>query len=151
MIRGIGSVAILVRDAKKSAEWYRDKLGFETLGVEGHTVFVKPEGSEAPLIHLCAKCDAWEDDRPGGCTGIWLRCGDIAIRRDSQTGTVLPASDPKEVEKTYLELERKGVEFSEKLTTTGWGKYAILKDPDGNQFEISLGGSPSIRYPRISR
>ncbi len=41
MVTGVGSVAILVHDAKKSAEWYRDKLGFEIVGIEGHTVFVR--------------------------------------------------------------------------------------------------------------
>jgi uncharacterized glyoxalase superfamily protein PhnB len=49
----------------------------------------------------------------------------------------LPASNPENVERTYFELKRKGVEFSEELTATDWGKYAILKDPDGNEFEIS--------------
>ena len=70
MITGFGSVAILVNDAKKSAEWYRDKLGFEIVGAEGHSVFVKPKGAHGPLLHLCAKCDAWGEDKPGGRTGI---------------------------------------------------------------------------------
>jgi catechol 2,3-dioxygenase-like lactoylglutathione lyase family enzyme len=135
MITGVGSVAILVHDAKKSAEWYRDKLGFEVVGIEGHTVFVRPKGS-AFLLHLCGRCNSWENDRPGGRTGVWLQCGDITIRRGN-TGQVLPASNPENVERTYFELKRNGVEFSEELTTTEWGKYAILKDPDGNEFEIS--------------
>jgi len=49
----------------------------------------------------------------------------------------LPASNPEDVERTYFELKKNGVEFSEGLTTTDWGKYAILRDPDGNEFEIS--------------
>ena len=49
----------------------------------------------------------------------------------------MPASDPQEVEKTYLGLMEKGVEFAEKLTSADWGKYAIFKDLDGNEFEIS--------------
>jgi len=137
MITGVGSVAILVNDAKKSAEWYRDKLGFEIVGIEGHTVFVMPKGSQALLLHLCGRCDSWENDQPGGRTGIWLQCGEITIRMDKSTGQVLPASNPESVERTYLELKKNGVEFSEELTTTDWGKYAILRDPDGNEFEIS--------------
>ena len=137
MISGVGSVAILVHDAKKSAKWYHDKLGFEIIGIEGHTVFVKPKGSDAPLLHLCGRCDAWEEDRPGGRTGIWLRCGAIAINKNKKTGQALPASRPEDVERAYHELKRKGVEFSEELTTASWGKYAILKDLDGNEFEIS--------------
>jgi len=137
MITGVGSIAILVSDAKKSAAWYHDKLGFEIVGVEGHSVFVRPNGSETLLLHLCERCESWEQDQPGGRTGVWLRCGEITIRKDERTGQVLPASNPENVESTYFELKKKGVEFSEELTTTSWGKFAILKDPDGNEFEIS--------------
>lgn len=137
MITGVGSVAILVHDAKKSAEWYRDKLGFEIIGIEGHTIFVKPKGSDTPLLHLRGRCDAWENDQPGGRTGIWLKCGEITARKDERTGQLLPASSPGDVERTYFVLKEKGVEFAEELTTTKWGKYAILKDFDGNEFEIS--------------
>src|SRR5208337_4557738 len=98
MITGVGSVAILVHDAKRSAAWYRDKLGFEIIGSVGHTVFVRPKGARAILLHLCERCDAWEDDRPGGRTGVWLACGKIMIRKDKKTGQVLPASKPEDVE-----------------------------------------------------
>ncbi len=125
MITGVGSVAILVHDARKSAEWYRAKLGFETVGIEGHTVFVKPKGSRTVLLHLCGPCDAWGNDKPGGRTGIWFQCGDITIRKDEKTGQVLPSSKSEDVERTYSELKRNGVEFSEQLTTTEGGKYAI--------------------------
>jgi catechol 2,3-dioxygenase-like lactoylglutathione lyase family enzyme len=137
MITGVGSVAILVHDAKKSALWFRDKLGLEIVGLDRHTVFVRPKGIHANLLHLCERCDAWENDRPGGRTGIWFQCGEIMIRKDEKTGQALPASKPENVEQTYLELKKKGVEFSEELTSTSWGKYAILKDPDGNESEIS--------------
>jgi uncharacterized glyoxalase superfamily protein PhnB len=73
----------------------------------------------------------------GGALGFGSKCGEITIRMDEKTGQALPASKPESVEKTYLELKNSGVEFSEELTTTSWGKYAILKDPDGNEFEIS--------------
>jgi len=135
MISQVGSVAILVNDARKSAEWYRDKLGFEILGLEGHAVFVKPSGSSS-LLHLCGRCDDWGVDRPGGRTGVWLQCGEITLRRN-EAGRVTPASKPENVERTYHELKQEGVEFSQELTTTPWGKMAILKDPDGNEFEIS--------------
>ncbi len=68
MITGIGSVAVLVNDAKRSAEWYRDKLGFEVVSAEGHAVFVSAPGSDS-LLHLCGRCNDWGDDTPGGRTG----------------------------------------------------------------------------------
>ncbi len=130
-------MAVLVNDAKKSAEWYHDKLGFEVIRIEGHPVFVKPAGAQGPMLHLCGRCDDWEKDQPGGRVGVWLQCGEIVMRKDERTGVVTPASKPEEVESTYLELKKKGVEFSQELTKTDWGKYAILRDRDGNEFEIS--------------
>ena len=137
MITGVGSAAILVRDARKSAQWYREKLGFEIVGIEGHVVFVRPNGSQGALLHLCERCDDWGNDQPGGRTGIWLRCGELTLRKDERTGRTIPASNPANVEKTYSELKKNGVEFSQELTSTSWGKMAILRDPDGNEFEIS--------------
>ena len=114
MFTGVGSVPVLVNDAKKAAEWYAEKLGFE-VNLRGHWVTVKPKGSQT-IIHLCEKCDDWEDDRPGGNTGIFL------------------TSDDKE--RTYQELRARGVRFKVELTEAPWapGKYAILKDLDGNEF-----------------
>lgn len=137
MITGVGSLAVLANDPKKSAEWYRDKLGFEIVGAEGHSVFVRPKGSSTPLIHLCGKCDSWGDDRPGGRTGLWFSSGEIVMQRHPKTGQLLPASKPEAVERTYQELKAKGVEFAEELVSTNWGKYAIMKDPDGNEIEVS--------------
>ena len=57
--------------------------------------------------------------------------------RRNKTGYVIPASKPQNVEETYHELKKNGVEFSQELTTNAWGKMAVFKDPDGNEFEIS--------------
>ncbi|HEV2390587.1 MAG TPA: VOC family protein [Nitrososphaerales archaeon] len=137
MIAGVGSVAVLVSDPKKSAEWYRDKLGFEIVCDRGHAVFVRQRTNATPLIHLCGRCDDWGADEPGGRVGIWLACGEVVFRTDSKTGAVIPASKPEDVERTYRELKGGGVEFAQELTATSWGKMAVLKDLDGNEFEIS--------------
>ncbi|MGD1055473.1 MAG: VOC family protein [Nitrososphaerales archaeon] len=112
MLTEVSSVAVLVNDAKKSAKWYEEKLGFEA-SVQGHWVTVKPRSSKV-VIHLCERCEEWEGDRPGGNTGIGFY------------------SDDKK--KTYEELRAKGVEFKKELTTEWFGTYAIFKDPDGNEF-----------------
>jgi len=110
MFTEISSVPVLVKDAKKSARWYKEKLGFES-SVQGHWVAVWPKGSRT-VIHLCERCDEWGSDSPGGNTGISLK-----------------ADDKK---KAYQELRAKGVEFEVELTTAPWGTYAVFKDPDGN-------------------
>ena len=52
-------------------------------------------------------------------------------------GVFLPASAPEDVDRAYRELKENGVEFSQGLTDTGWGRMAVLRDLDGNEFEIS--------------
>jgi catechol 2,3-dioxygenase-like lactoylglutathione lyase family enzyme len=136
MITGVGSVAILVRDGRKSAQWYHDKLGFGIARIEGHAVFFQPSESQAALLHLCERCDDWGNDQPGGRTGIWLRCGKLTLRKDESTGKIIPASNPANLEKTYYD-SKNGVQFTQKLTNTSWSKMAILRDPDGNEFEPS--------------
>ncbi len=116
-------------------EWHRDKLEFEIVENKGHTAFVRPTGSQF-ILHLCWKCDARERDHPGGRTGIWFHCGEVGVHKNSDSGHLIPASNP-EADWTYLELKKKGVKFSEELTVTRWGRYAILRDFDRNEFEIS--------------
>ena len=41
------------------------------------------------------------------------------------------------VEKTYEELQAKGVEFDGPPEKADWGTAAIFKDPDGNRFVLS--------------
>ena len=114
MFTEVGSVAVLVNDATKAADWYKRQLGFE-VSVQGHWVTAKPRGSNT-VIHLCAKNEDWENDRPGGQTGIFVKTDDK--------------------EETYRELKSRGVEFDVELMEAPWGggKYAIFKDPDGNKF-----------------
>ena len=114
MFTEVASVAVLVHDAGKAAEWYRQKPGFE-VSVQGHWVTAKPPASGV-VLHLCGKCEDWEDDRPGGHTGIFIKTDDK--------------------EKTYKELKSRGVKFEVELVEAPWsgGKYAIFKDMDGNKF-----------------
>lgn len=108
MIRSLLKVAVVVSNATKSAEWYRDKLGFEIRSKEGHWVTVAPTGSDF-VLHLCET----KPLEPGN-TGVAFTVDDL--------------------DATYNELTRKGVEFAEKPTKKEWGSYAMFKDPDGNVF-----------------
>jgi len=136
MITDVGSIPILVHDAEKAARWYEEKLGFEIVNAKGHWIAVRSRSSSI-LLHLCGKCPEWGDDTPGGQTGIWLKCGEsVELFRNSTTGAMIPRSGQDNVEKTYSELRSKGVEFSKELSDSPWGKYAIFKDLDGNEFYI---------------
>jgi len=114
MIESVGSIAVTVSDAKKAAEWYREKLGFELRDSEGHWMTVAPKGW-GTVIHLCQT----EELEPGN-TGIGLYT--------------------KELDATYRELKSKGVEFTQELKREPWGAYAIFKDPDGNEYWLLQSG-----------
>ncbi len=106
------SVALMVADAKKSAKWYEEKLGFSTEG-SGHWITVWPKGSNAKL-HLC------EGRLEPGNSGISLYC--------------------KSVEKMAAALGKKGVKFATPVTKKEWGTFAMIADPDGNEIWLSEGG-----------
>jgi len=107
-MKSIIDVAVVVSDAKKSAEWYKDKLGLELRDNMDHWITVAPKGSEV-VLHLC------ESDSPEkGNTGIAFRVDDL--------------------DKSYKEMTGKGVEFTVKPKKEEWGYYGIFKDPDGNEF-----------------
>ena len=107
------SLALMVSDAKKSAAWYKEKLGFEA-DVEDHWVTVSPKGAGWKL-HLC------EGELEPGNTGVAFYSADLK-------GTV-------------ADLKKRGVKFAIDYTKKAWGEISQFKDPDGNLVWI-MAGSP---------
>ncbi len=110
-IKRFRSVAVVVSDENKAKEWYRDKLGFEVQDDQQNWIVVAPSGSSSG-IHLCS--------------GFPLEPGN--------TGILFFADD---IESTCQELKQRGVEFTRELGGSEWDenlKYAMFKDPDGNEF-----------------
>ena len=106
------SVAVMVSDGKKSAAWYKEKLGFEVSTEYDHWVTAWTKGANWKL-HLC------EGELEPGNTGISLYAEDV--------------------KKTVEDLKKKGVKFAMDYTKSQWGEMAKLKDPDGNIIQISKG------------
>lgn len=110
------STALVVTNAKRSAEWYGDKIGLEASTEDEHWVTVGVKGAEWK-IHLC-QTERYPVD-PGN-SGIALYCDDI--------------------ESEYKRLQGNGVTFATELTKAPWGTFAMLKDPDGNEIWLMPGG-----------
>ena len=108
MIKSVVDIAVVVSNANKSAEWYKEKLGMEIRDKEGHWVTVAPKGSTV-VLHLCETAPLEQ-----GNTGIALSVDDL--------------------DKAYEEMSGKGVDFTKKPAKTEWGTFAMFKDPDGNEF-----------------
>lgn len=105
------SVAVVVKDGKKSAQWYKEKLGFEIRDAGGHWITVAPKESNV-VLHLCEG----EELEPGN-TGFAFTVKDVA--------------------KEERNLAAKGVRFTMPTTKHPWGTEAMFADPDGNEFYLS--------------
>ncbi len=108
------SIAVMVSDAKKTAKWFEDKLGFRS-SLHGHWVVVWPEGSSAKM-HLC------EGDPDPGNTGI--------------------AFYEKDAAKAAEKMKAKGVKFTKEVKKEPWGTEGMFSDPDGNEYYIMQGTGP---------
>jgi predicted enzyme related to lactoylglutathione lyase len=108
----LADFAVTVTNAQVAAQWWKDKLGFETHTIGspgGHALMVAPPGDRF-LMHLCA---GFEPVEPGN-TGIAFVTDDIEgqVRR----------------------MEAEGVVFLQPLQKESWGGSAKFADPDGNVF-----------------
>ncbi|HZY93058.1 MAG TPA: VOC family protein [Thermoplasmata archaeon] len=124
----LADVAVVVSDAKASAEWWQTNLGFAsyTVGGSGHALLVAPPGDRF-VLHLC---EGFAPLEPGD-TGIAF---------------VTDEMDP------LLARMRKGaVRFPTPPTKQEWGTMAKFADPDGNIFWLLEAPSAMVRSTAESR
>jgi catechol 2,3-dioxygenase-like lactoylglutathione lyase family enzyme len=105
MISKLLTIAVMVSDAKKSAKWYEEKLGFEISNEDDHWVLARLKGANW-MLHLC------EGELEPGNTGIGLYSDDVR--------------------RTVADLKRKGVGIVQEYVKADWGGNASFEDPDGN-------------------
>lgn len=125
----LADFAVVVKDARSTAEWWHDKVGFETHtvgGGTGHAVMVAPPG-EPFLLHLC---EGFEPVDPGN-TGVAF-----------VTDSIVPL---------VRRMEAGGVQFPQPLRKESWGSMAKFADPDGNVFWLLEAPSAFIRKEKARR
>ncbi len=107
----LADCAVAVTDAKASARWWTEKVGFavHTVGNGPHAVVVAPPGDRF-VIHLC---EGFEKPEPGN-TGIAFVSDDLEPR--------------------VRRMEAAGVVFAEPMSVGPGGARAKFADPDGNIF-----------------
>jgi catechol 2,3-dioxygenase-like lactoylglutathione lyase family enzyme len=124
----LADFAVTVTNARTTAQWWQEKLGFGVHvvdGPSGHAVMVAPPG-ERFLLHLCEGIDAVDPGNTG-----------IAFVTDELDGQV-------------QRMEAAGVRFTEPLRKNAWGGVAKFADPDGNIFWI-LGAPTEFIRGEVSR
>jgi predicted enzyme related to lactoylglutathione lyase len=119
MITHLKFVGIPVRDQERALGFYTQKLGFEL-------------ATDQPF-----------DDKQ---RWIELRVANSATRfvlftpegHEDRIGTFFNGSLAcDDVEATFRQLSKRGVEFVSEPATQPWGTFAIFKDSEGNQFVLS--------------
>lgn len=119
MITHVKLVSIAVTDQNRALEFYTEKLGFEVAVDE-------PFNRDARWIELSL---------PQGQTRVVLlkaRPGDARI--GALSNIVFTTDD---VEKTYLDMKVKGVQFKEPPNKHSGGTFTQFADPDGNMFVLA--------------
>lgn len=123
----LADVPVVVSNAKESAKWWQEKMGFAAhlVGGHEHAVMVAPPGDRF-LLHLC---EGFAPLEPGD-TGI-------AFMTD-------------EIQALCERMEGSGVRFAQPLQRTEFGGMAKFQDPDGNVFWL-LGAPGSFIQGELSR
>lgn len=119
-LRVIEVVSIPVSDVDRAKAFYAETLGF-TLTIDNpigdgmRWVQLTPPGGSTSISLI-----TWNEDMPpGAIKELYLACDDI--------------------DATVAELTDRGVEFTQPVFDTPFGKFARFNDPDGNGWQLHEG------------
>jgi catechol 2,3-dioxygenase-like lactoylglutathione lyase family enzyme len=127
MIDHLNAYALTVRDVKKCAEFYRDKVGLKLSELQDNFAYLTFGVKGSPGVALVsaeglAKEIPQERVRPAESL---LQRNYFAVFLD-------------DADQAYEELRQKGVKFLQPPATRRDGqRYAFFEDPEGNLWEIS--------------
>jgi predicted enzyme related to lactoylglutathione lyase len=119
MIRAVKFVSIPVRDQDLALTFYTEKLGFQILTDQAFNdqqrwIELRIPGSDTKVALFTPP---GQEDRIGSFSNITFMTDDI--------------------DRTYRELQERGVVFTAPPTKQPWGQFAKFQDVDGNQFVLS--------------
>jgi predicted enzyme related to lactoylglutathione lyase len=112
----ISVVTLYVNDVDRAVDFYTKKLGWEKtmdapMGDGTRWVTVAPTGTQTAFT-LMKGGPGWSADKVGGSSGVIMEVDDV--------------------NQTYQELRKSGIEFAEEPRTEPWGGWAMFKDSEGN-------------------
>ena len=119
MISSIQHVSIAVNDQERALKFYTEKLGFEVLvdhdfGGKQRWIELKLKDSLTKLVLFTPE---GQENKVGGMSNIIFHAEDV--------------------QKTYNDLTKQGVEFTVPPIEESWGEYCMMKDSEGNVFCVS--------------
>ena len=124
----IHHIAISVKDAEKSANFYKDNFGFKEInrftkpGWDGSAIILELEGMQLEIFQFKDSIDKKDDLSDLKVIGL----KHIGIQVDS-------------VNKKYEELKKKGVNIDEPIKGTTCAWFCFLRDLNGIPIELYEG------------
>lgn len=119
MIKRIKFLGIPVRDQDRALRFYTEKLGFRVLTDQEFSATQR-------WIELSI---------PGAETGITLFTPE---GHESRIGTLVNTSwEVDDIDKTYSDLQEKGVTFAGPPERQPWGTFLVMKDSEDNQIVLA--------------
>ena len=119
MITHIKFVSIPTRDQDVALSFYTEKLGFRVITdqpFDDKQRWIELGIGTSDTRFVLFTPDG-QEDRIGGFFAGALACDNVQA--------------------TYRQLKARGVEFASEPQKQPWGEFAIMRDPDGNQFVLS--------------
>ena len=113
------AISIPVADQNRALDFYTDKLGFtiitdQPFDEKQRWIELRIPKAETRVVLFTPEGD---EKRIGSFMNMSYTCNDI--------------------DKTYAELTKRGVEFEGPPQEQPWGTYAMFKDSEGNRFVVS--------------
>ncbi len=127
MIDHVNAIALTVRDVKKCAEFYRDKIGFKVHQMNDEEAYLSLGQKGAPVLAIIAASGLAKE-----LPAERIRPTELPLQRN------YIAVFLEDADKEYETLREKGVKFLQPPASRPNGqRYAFFEDPEGNLWEIS--------------
>ena len=119
MIKQIKFVSIPVEDQDRALDFYTEKLGFTI--ITDQPFDEKQRWIELRVPKAETRVVLFTPDEDKGRIGTFMNMSYTC----------------EDLQKTYEDLKKRGVEFENPPKKQPWGNYAIFKDSEGNRFVLS--------------
>jgi lactoylglutathione lyase len=118
MFNRIGAVILLVRDMKKSIDFYSNVLGMEKKRESEDWVEFLKQGTVLALHPMKKKKEQNKNTT-------------------TKNTSILIGFNVSDLESLCSDLDKKNVKFYKNLTVESFGRHAIIEDPDGHLISLA--------------
>ena len=119
-VTGIGGIFFRAKDPAKLGEWYAKQLGVELEGSEPMSIFRWRDS---------------EDPQRSGTT-VWSLFDHNSTYFGSDSAQFMINYRVEDLDSLVAALKQAGVEILREIEDTPFGRFAAIKDPEGNGIEL---------------